>query len=221
MRISMLRVTFLPRLPVLGLLWLVCGIPAGLAQTYPNKTIHFIMPYPVGGSIDIAGRMVMQKVAENLGQPVVIDNRTGAGGIVGTEMAARAPADGYTLVMGGNGTLALSPHLQRNLPYDPLRDFAPVTQLVVVPYVLVVNPAFKANSIAELIALAKARPDEINYASGGNGSAPHLAAELFKKSAGVRLLHGSYKGSTPGIHHVIHGQGPVTLTRLPSVASPI
>lgn len=219
--LDVLRIAFLPRLPVLGLLWLVCGIPAGLAQSYPNKTIHFIMPYPVGGSIDIAGRMVMQKVAENLGQPVVIDNRTGAGGIVGTEMAARAPADGYTLVMGGNGTLALSPHLQRNLPYDPLRDFAPVTQLVIVPYVLVVNPAFKANSVAELIALAKARPDEINYASGGNGSAPHLAAEIFKRMANVRLLHVPYKGSTPGINDVISGQVQLTFTGIPSVLSQI
>lgn len=219
--LDVLRIAFLPRLAVLGLLSLVCGIPAGLAQSYPNKTIHFIMPYPVGGSIDIAGRMVMQKVAEDLGHPVVIDNRTGAGGIVGTEMAARAPADGYTLVMGGNGTLALSPHLQRNLPYDPLRDFAPVTQLVVVPYVLVVNPAFKANSVAELIALAKARPDEINYASGGNGSAPHLAAEIFKRMANVRLLHVPYKGSTPGINDVISGQVQLTFTGIPSVLSQI
>ena len=214
-------ITSLLRLSVLGLLWLGCAILAGFAQSYPNKTIRFIMPYPVGGSIDIAGRMVMQKLAENLGQQVVVDNRTGAGGIVGTEMAARSAADGYTLVMGGNGTLALSPHLQRNLPYDPVRDFAPVTQLVIVPYVLVVNPALKANSVGELIALARSRPDQINYASGGNGSAPHLAAELFKRMADVRLLHVPYKGSTPGINDVISGQVQLTFTGIPSVLSQI
>jgi tripartite-type tricarboxylate transporter receptor subunit TctC len=213
--------TFLLRLALLGSLWLGCGMPAAFAQNYPNKTIRFIMPYPVGGSIDIAGRMVMQKLAENLGQQVVVDNRTGAGGIVGTEMAAHSAADGYTLVMGGNGTLALSPHLQRNLPYDPVRDFAPVTQLVIIPYVLVVNPAFKPNSIAELIALARSRPGEINYASGGNGSAPHLAAELFKRMADVRLLHVPYKGSTPGINDVISGQVQLTFTGIPSVLSQI
>jgi tripartite-type tricarboxylate transporter receptor subunit TctC len=214
-------ITSVLRLSVLGLLWLACAMPAGFAQSYPNKTIHFIMPYPVGGSIDIAGRMVIQKLAENLGQQIVVDNRTGAGGIVGTEMAARAAADGYTLVMGGNGTLALSPHLQRHLPYDPVRDFAPITQLVIVPYVLVVNPALKANSVGELIALAKSRPGEINYASGGNGSAPHLAAELFKRMADVRLLHVPYKGSTPGINDVISGQVQLTFTGIPSVLSQI
>ena len=198
-------------------------LSAGMAsaQDYPHKAIRFIMPYPAGGSIDIAGRVVAQQLADNLGQQVVIDNRTGAGGIVGTETAARAAPDGYTLVMGGTGTLALSPHLQRKLPYDPVKDFAPVTLLVIVPYVLVVPAALKVNSVGELIALAKSRPDQINYGSGGNGSAPHLAAELFKTMAGVRLVHVPYKGSTPAINDVIAGQVQLTFTGIPSVIAHI
>ena len=212
------------RLPYLAAMIIAgCILFAGIApaQNSPHKTIRFIMPYPVGGSIDIAGRMVMQKLAENLGQQVVVDNRTGAGGIVGTETAARAAPDGYTLVMGGNGTLALSPHLQRALPYDPVRDFAPVTLLVITPYVLVGNPALQANSVKELIALARSRPDRINYASGGSGSAPHLAAEIFKTMADVRLVHVPYKGSTPGITDVISGQVQLIFTGIPSVLAHI
>jgi tripartite-type tricarboxylate transporter receptor subunit TctC len=186
------------------------------AQDYPNKAIRFIMPYPIGGSIDIAGRMVAQRLADNLGQGVVVDNRTGAGGVVGTETAARAAPDGYTLLMGGTGTLALSPSLQKNLPYDPNRDFTPVTLLVTIPYVVVVNPGLRANSIRELIALAKAKPGEINYGSGGNGSAPHLAAELFKTMADVRITHVPYKGSTPAITDTMSGQVQLTFTGIPS-----
>src|SRR5260221_521670 len=130
-------------LPLLISGWLCPGvaIPAASAQSYPHKTLRFIMPYPAGGSIDVAGRVVAQQLAENLGQQIVVDNRAGAGGTVGTEAAARAAPDGHTIVMGGTGTLALSPHLQRNLAYDPVRDFAPVTILVITPYVLVVHPS--------------------------------------------------------------------------------
>jgi tripartite-type tricarboxylate transporter receptor subunit TctC len=161
--------------------------------------------------------MVAQRLADNLGQGVVVDNRTGAGGTVGTETAARAAPDGYTLLMGGIGTLALSPSLQKNLPYDANRDFAPVTLLVTIPYVVVVHPSLRANSIRELIALAKAKPGEINYGSGGNGSAPHLAAELFKTMADVRITHVPYKGSTPAITDTISGQVQLTFTGIPSV----
>ena len=199
--------------------WLVAA--TAVAQEFPNKAIRFILPYPVGGSIDIAGRMVAQRLAESLGQSVVVDNRTGAGGVVGTEAAAHAPADGYTLLMGGTGTLALSPYLRRRLPYDPDRDFVPVTRLVIIPYVLVVHPALRVSDIGELIALAKARPDEINYASGGSGSAPHLAGELFKTLANVRLTHVPYKGSTPAITDTISGQVQLTFTGIPSVLAHI
>ncbi|MEI7679513.1 MAG: tripartite tricarboxylate transporter substrate binding protein [Betaproteobacteria bacterium] len=190
---------------------------SAVADDYPNKAIRLIMPYPIGGSIDIAGRMVAQRLADNLGQAVVVDNRTGAGGIVGTETGARAAPDGYTVLMGGTGTLALSPSLQKNLPYDPNKDFTPVTLLVTIPYVVVVQPSFKAANIKELIALAKAKPNEINYGSGGSGSAPHLAAELFKTMADVRITHVPYKGSTPAITDTMSGQVQLTFTGIPSV----
>ena len=161
--------------------------------------------------------MVAQRLADNLGQAVVVDNRTGAGGIVGTETGARAAPDGYTVLMGGTGTLALSPSLQKNLPYDPNKDFTPVTLLVTIPYVVVVHPSFKAANIKELIALAKAKPNEINYGSGGSGSAPHLAAELFKTMADVRITHVPYKGSTPAITDTMSGQVQLTFTGIPSV----
>ena len=199
---------------------LFCGLLAAAAavaaQTYPNKAIRFIMPYPIGGSIDIAGRLVAQRLADNLGQGVVVDNRTGAGGVVGTETAAHAAPDGYTLLMGGTGTLALSPSLQKNLPYDPNRDLTPITLLVTIPYVVVVNPALHANNIRELIALAIAKPGAINYGSGGNGSAPHLAAELFKTMAGVKITHVPYKGSTRAITDTMSGQVQLTFTGIPS-----
>ncbi len=200
-----------------------CILAAGpaAAQIYPHKTIRLIMPYPVGGSIDITARIVAQQLAENLSQAVVVDNRTGAGGIVGTEIAKLAPPDGYTLVMGGNGTLALSPNLRSALPYDPVKDFAPVTQLVIVPYVLVVHPGLKVTNVRELIAFARSRPDPINYGSGGSGSAPHLAAELFKRMADVRMVHVPYKGSTPAINDVISGQVQLTFTGIPSVITQI
>jgi len=190
---------------------------SAVADDYPNKAIRLIMPYPIGGSIDIAGRMVAQRLADNLGQAVDVDNRTGAGGIVGTETGARAAPDGYTVLMGGTGTLALSPSLQKNLPYDPNKDFTPVTLLVTIPYVVVVQPSFKAANIKELIALAKAKPHEINYGSGGSGSAPHLAAELFKTMADVRITHVPYKGSTPAITDTMSGQVQLTFTGIPSV----
>ncbi|MEO7727045.1 MAG: tripartite tricarboxylate transporter substrate binding protein [Burkholderiales bacterium] len=194
---------------------------APAAAAYPDKPIRLIMPYPAGGSIDTAGRAVAQKLADAFGQQIVIDNRTGAGGIIGTETGAHAVPDGYTLVMGGTGTLALSPHLHRKLSYDPVRDFAPVTMLIASPYVIVVHPSVPANSVKELIALAKARPGQINYASGGTGSAPHFASEMFNAAAGVKLNHVPYKGSTPGVIDLIGGQVQVMFTGIPSVLANI
>ncbi len=198
-----------------------CFTSAAAFAAYPDKPIRLIMPYPAGGSIDTAGRAVAQKLADNFGQQIVIDNRTGAGGTIGTETAARAAPDGYTLVMGGTGTLALSPHLHRNLPYDPVRDFAPVTLLIASPYVLVVHPSVAAKSVKELVALAKARPGQINYASGGNGSAPHFASEMFNAAAGIKLTHIPYKGSTPAVIDLIGGQVQVMFTGIPSVLANI
>src|SRR3954468_9213058 len=195
-----------------------CALVAAPAlAAYPDKPVRLIMPYPAGGSIDTAGRAVAQKLADTFGQQIVIDNRTGAGGVIGTETAAHAVPDGYTLVIGGTGTLALSPHLHRNLPYDPVRDFAPVTMLIASPYVIVVHPSVAANNVKELIALAKAKPGQINYASGGAGSAPHFASEMFNTAAGVKLTHVPYKGSTPGVIDLIGGQVQVMFTGIPSV----
>ncbi len=194
-------------------------VAAAANAQYPEKSIRFMMPYPPGGSIDIAGRAVAQKLAEALGRQIIVDNRTGAGGTIGTETAAHAAPDGYTILMGGTGTLALSPNLQKNLPYDPVRDFAPITDLVSTPYVLVVHPSFAAHSAKELVEMAKARPGQINYASGGIGSAPHLAAEVFRSMASINLVHVPYKGSTPAITEVLAGQVPFIFTGIPSVLS--
>jgi tripartite-type tricarboxylate transporter receptor subunit TctC len=190
---------------------------AAAAAAYPDRPIRFIMPYPAGGSIDVAGRLVAQKTGENLGQQVVVDNRTGAGGTIATGVAARSAPDGYTICMGGTGTLSISPNIQRELPYDPVRDFAPVALLAATPYVLAVTPSFPPRTVKELIAAARAAPGKINYASGGTGSAPHLTAELFESMAGIRMTHVPYKGSTPAITDTMSGQTQLTFTGIPSI----
>lgn len=206
---------------VLGWMAGVVFTVAPVAAAYPDKPVRLIMPYPAGGSIDTAGRAVAQKLADHFKQQFVIDNRTGSGGTIGTETAAHAVPDGYTLVIGGTGTLALSPHLHSKLPYDPVRDFTPVTMLIASPYVLVVHLSVAATSVKELVALAKARPGQINYASGGNGSAPHFASEMFNTAAGIKLTHIPYKGSTPAVIDLIGGQVQVMFTGIPSVLANI
>jgi tripartite-type tricarboxylate transporter receptor subunit TctC len=159
-----------------------CAPAVALAQaaSYPNKPIRLIVPFPPGGSTDILGRALGQKLAEAWGQAVVIDNRPGAGGSIGADAVARATPDGYTLLMGHIGTLAVNPALYPKLTYDPLKDFAPVSLVAIVPNVMVVNPSLPAKSVSELIAYARANPDKLTYSSGGNGSAAHLAMEYFK-----------------------------------------
>ncbi len=191
------------------------------ASSYPNRPIRFIMPYPVGGTIDMSGRMVAQQLGENLGQQVVVDNRTGAGGTLGTELGAKSPPDGYTIMMGGTGTLAISPGLGRPLGYHPINDFAPVTLLATTPYVLVVHPSVPAASTKELIALAKTQPGKLNYASGGSGSAPHLIGEMFRTRAAINVLHIPYKGSTPAKIDLIAGRVHMLFTGIPPVLSEI
>ena len=188
-------------------------------EKYPTKPIRFIMPYPVGGSIDLGGRTAAQQAGENLGQQIVIDNRTGAGGTLGTELGARAAPDGYTIVMGGTGTLAISPGLSRKLAYDVARDFAPITLLATTPYVLVVPPSLPAKSIKELIAMAKAQPGKVIYASGGSGSAPHLIGEVFRLRAGADFLHVPYKGSVPAKIDLMAGRVQMLFTGVPSVVA--
>ena len=175
------------------------------AQDYPNKPIRLVIPYPPGGGNDTLGRIVAQRLSTALGQQVFVDNKAGAGGNLGTEQVARAKPDGYTLTLGFVANMAMTPHLGK-LNYDPIKDFAPVSMVAQGYQVLVVNPSFPAKTVAELVALAKAKPGTLNYASGGNGSPLHLVAELFKLSAGIDIMHIPYKGSTPAAAAVISGE---------------
>jgi len=192
---------------------------ASAADPWPSKPIRLVVPFTPGGSTDILGRAIGAKLQEALGQPVVIENKPGAGGSIGATEVARAAGDGYTLLMGHIGTLAVNPSLYPNLPYDPRKSFVAVALVARVPNVLVVNPQVPAKDVAELIALAKARPGQLRYASGGNGSAAHLAMEYFKLRAGVDIQHIPYKGTAPAVTDVLGGQVETTMTGVPAVAA--
>ena len=167
-----------------------------LAQSdYPNKPIRLIVPFPAGGSTDIVGRVVAQKLSERLGQQVIVDNRGGAGGTIGADLAAKAAPDGYTISIGTTSTHAVAPAAYSKLGYNPIRDFAPISLVAITPYLLVVNPQVKANNLKELVELAKANPGKMNFASAGNGSTTHLAMEMLKDVAQVNLQHIPYKGN--------------------------
>ncbi|HAL38306.1 MAG TPA: ABC transporter substrate-binding protein [Polaromonas sp.] len=184
--------------------------PAGqtAASTYPNKPVKVVVPYPPGGPTDIVARVVFQQVSEATGQQFVIDNRAGAGGNIGAEAVAHAPADGYTLLVATTAH-AINMSLFSGLRYDVVKDFAPVSLLTQGPLVLVATPSFPANNVRELIALAKAKPDTLNFASSGNGQSTHLSGELFNSMSGVKLLHVPYKGSAPALTDVVSGQVPL------------
>ena len=173
---------------------------------YPARPVRMILAFPPGGASDFVGRLLAQRLAEPWGQSVLVDNRSGAGGNVGAEIAARAPADGYTLLLANNGILAANAALYPKLAYDPVRDFLPVTLVALQPNVLVVHPSVPATSVRELIALARARPGQLNYASSGSGLAAHLAAELFMSLAQVQMVHVPYKGAGPALTDLIAGQ---------------
>jgi tripartite-type tricarboxylate transporter receptor subunit TctC len=190
---------------------------AETAAPFPAKPVRLIVPFTPGGSTDILARAIGQKLAETWGQSVIIDNRPGAGGSIGMEMAAKAAPDGYTLVMGHVGTLAANPALYPKLPYDPVKDFAPITLIAMVPNVLVVGPAVPSQNVRELVALAKSKPGKLDYGSGGNGSAAHLATEYFKLKAGVDLQHIPYKGTAPALSDLLGGQIALMITGLPPV----
>jgi len=191
---------------LLGLTVLALFCAAAPAQDYPAKTIRFIAPNLPGGPTDILARLIGQKLAESMGQPVVIENRAGAGGNIGTEVAAKAPPDGYTLVTGNNATFGANVSLYKQLGFDPLRDFAPIVLVATQPNILVVHPTLPVTSVKQLIALAKSRPGELNYAGSGMGAAAHLAAELFKSMAGVNIVHIPYKSAGPALVDLIAGQ---------------
>ena len=185
------------------------------AQSYPSKPIRFIVPYPPGGLTDVVARTIAQKLTESWGQPVVIDNRGGAGGVIGTEMAAKAIPDGYTILMAGL-PFAVSACVYSKLPYDPIKDFAPVTLVASTPLVLVVHPSLPAKSVKELIALAKSKPGQLNYASSGNGTGTHLSGELLKTMADIKMVHSPYKGGAPGVTALLGGEVQLMFTGLSS-----
>jgi len=187
-----------------------------LAQGYPDKPLKLVVPFPPGGPTDIVGRLVAQKLAEGIGQPVVVENRPGAGGTVGSTAVARAPADGYTLLYGST-TLAIAPSLYRDLAYDPRTAFAPISLVSRGPIIVAVNAQLPAKTLKDFIALAKSSPGRINYGSAGSGTPPHLAAELFKTVAGVDLVHVPYKGGGPAVSDLAGGQVQVCFEGLPTL----
>jgi len=195
-----------------------CSFPGVVfAQDYPSKTVRWVSPWPPGGANDIFSRILAQKLSETLGQAVVVENRPGAAGAIGTEAVARSAADGYIITLGSSPTHAIAPSLNPALPYDPLRDFEAVTLVAVVPNVLVVNPAVPANSVRELIALAKSRPGTLNFASAGNGTSQHLSGELFKVMAGVDMVHVPYKGTAPALNELLAGQVQLAFDNIPAL----
>jgi tripartite-type tricarboxylate transporter receptor subunit TctC len=191
--------------------------PTGVAANYPTKPIKLLVPFTPGGSTDILARAIGIELTKAWGQPVVIENLAGAGGSIGADKVAKSSADGYTLLMGHIGTLAVNPSLYPNLPYDPVKSFAPVAWVASVPNVLVVHPSVKANNVKELVSLAKSKPGQLNYGSGGNGSAANLATEYFKMQTGTSLLHIPYKGTAPAVTDLVGGQIQVLFTGAPAV----
>jgi len=187
------------------------------AQNFPVKPVRVLTPFTAGSAIDTLARVLGQKMGDGWGQQVVIDNRIGANGIIGTEAAAKAPPDGYTIHLGNISTLAVNPHLYLKLPYDALRDFVPITLAATIPVVLVVHPSLPVKSVKELIALAKARPGQLNYASGGTGSAQHLPMEMLRVESGINIVHVPYKGLGPAFSDVLGGQVPMMFTGVSNV----
>ena len=204
----------------LGLV-LMSGVGGAAAQTFPAKPVRIIVPQTPGGASDLLARVVGQKLSERWGQPVVVENRAGAGGNVGTDYVAKSPADGYTLLMSYVGTQAINGSVYKSLTYEPFKDFAPVATLATVPFALVVNQSFAAKSAGELIAFARTHPGQVNFGSAGNGSLNHLLGEMVNMNQGVKLVHVPYKGAAGALTDTISGQIQMTFSSLPSVAGHI
>jgi tripartite-type tricarboxylate transporter receptor subunit TctC len=219
---SMIRRRFIRSMAAAAALGALAASQA-FAQGYPTKPVKMIVPFPPGGPTDVQARIVAQKLGESLGQPVVIDNRGGAGGMLGSDIAAKSAPDGYTLLMGASGPHAVGVLTRKEPPYDPLKDFTPLSLVSYSPLMLVVHPSVKANSVQELIALAKSQPGKLNYGSFGNGTMAHFAGELFKLQAGVDIVHVPYKGTAPALADLLAGQIPMMfdtiITSLPHVKS--
>ena len=213
--------------PVLKIPFFACcgfaliTIAAGAhAQPYPTKSIRLVVPFAAGGSTDALARAVGQKLGDNFGQQVVVDNRTGANGNIGTDMVAKANPDGYTLLMAFDATMVINPSAYRKLPFDPLRDFAPITKVAALPLILVAHPSFPASNTKELIAYAKSKPG-INYSSSGHASTPHLAMLMFAQRTGTEFTHIAYKGGGQAVIDVLAGQVPLLATAIPTVQAHI
>ena len=196
-------------------------VATAFAQGYPSRPVRMVVPFAAGGTTDVLARILGQKLSESLGQQVLVDNRPGANGNIGAELVARAPADGYTIMMGFDGTLAINPSVYRKLAFDPVRDFAPVANVGLVALLIVVHPSQPAKSVAELVAYAKANPGKINYSSAGHGSTGHLAGELFKARAGIDMTHVAYKGGAQAMNDLLSGQIQLLVTALPTVEAHI
>ncbi len=198
----------------LGLLALAS--PAAHAQAFPAKAITIVVPFSAGGTTDILARVIGQHMSSDLGQPVIIDNRAGAGGNIGTQLVARAAPDGYTILMGTVGTHAINQSLYPKLPFDPIKDFAPLTRVALVPNLLVANPTQPFKTVKELMAYTKANPGKVTFGSSGNGTSIHLSGELFKQMAGVDIQHVAYKGSAPAVNDLLGNHIAIMFDNMPS-----
>ena len=194
----------------------MANVYPALAETWPTRPIRFIVPFAPGGGGDVVGRIIGQRMSEQLGKPLVIDNRAGGGGTLGCELAAKAAPDGYTLLLGNVGPIAVGPALYPKLAYDPVRDFAPVTMIASFPNLLVANPGLPFKTVPELVAYAKSRPGTLNFASAGAGTSTHLAGELFKSVAGIDVVHVPYKGGAAAMTDIIAGQVAYYFGTMPS-----
>ena len=200
------------RTGLLALALALAALPAAAQAQYPDKPIKLIVPYPPGGTTDIMARTLQEPLSKALGQPVIVDNKAGAAGAIGTKQVATAAPDGYTLVFGNNGPSAIVPLLQKDVGYDPVKDFAPVSLVSIAPLVLVLHPSVPASDVKEFVAWAKAQPGGVEYATAGAGSLGHLATELFAKDAGLKLVHVPYKGQAPSTMAVLNGEVKMLLT---------
>ena len=210
------------RRALLAALAVLVGVTASasaLAQaaSYPNRPIRIVVPFPVGGIADTFSRTIGIKLTEVWGQPVVVENKTGAGGNIGAELVAKSAPDGYTLVMGNIGSHAVNVSLFKNIPFDPIKDFVPIAHVLDAEGLLVVNPSVNANSVREILAIARAQPGKLSYASGGLGTTSHLAGELFKSTAKVDIVHVPYKGNSPAITDLLGGQTQMSFATMPTV----
>jgi tripartite-type tricarboxylate transporter receptor subunit TctC len=200
------RLAALCVVPVLTL----CGTTAALAQDYPTHALHIVIGFPPGGAIDTIARVIAPKMAAELGQSVVVENKPGAGGVIGMQAVARAEPDGYTIFMGTMGNFSITPAITKDLPYNVTKDFAPVTEVASSGFVIYVNPQLPIKTVSDLIAYAKANPAGVNFSSSGNGGLPHMAGEMFASTAGIKMTHVPYKGSSPSVNDVVAGQVQLT-----------